>query len=353
MRWSSLVILFCLLAGAARAEQAGAVILIYHHVADDTPASTSVTPAQFARHLEYLDDNGFTVLPLRRVIDHFAAGEALPDRTAVITFDDGYASVLHTAAPMLAARGWPFSVFIATDAIDRRQAPYLDWAGIRALVEAGATIENHGAAHGHLVRREQDEDEAGRRRRIVADIEKAQRRIVQETGEAPRLFAFPYGEFDPLLSSLVRRLGLVPVGQHSGAAHAGQLDTALMRFPVNRRYAGLDSLADKLRSLPLPVERMSPPGGVLAAGDTRPVLRFRWPAGIDADRGQLRCFVSGQPPAQITWDGDVASVRATQPLRPGRSKYNCTAPARSQPGRFRWFSALWMLPLADGTWYPE
>ncbi|MFW6341189.1 MAG: polysaccharide deacetylase family protein, partial [Wenzhouxiangella sp.] len=128
-----------------------AVVLVYHHVSESTPASTSVTPARFAAHLDYLDGEGFAVWPVERllaaVIDR---AEAVPERVVAITFDDAYASVYETAWPMLKERGWPFAVFVNTDAIDAGHAPYMDWDALRELHADGVTIGNHSASHAHL-----------------------------------------------------------------------------------------------------------------------------------------------------------------------------------------------------------
>ncbi len=67
----------------------------------------------------------------------------------------------------------------------------------------------------------------------------------------------------------------------------------------------------------------------------------------------MRCYVSGQSPASVEWKDDVAAVRAREPLGPGRSKYNCTAPSNREPAVFHWYSYLWIQPRDDGTWYSE
>jgi hypothetical protein len=40
------------------------VILLYHHVAPNTPAITSINTADFEAQMQYLDDNNFLVWPL-------------------------------------------------------------------------------------------------------------------------------------------------------------------------------------------------------------------------------------------------------------------------------------------------
>jgi len=77
-----------------------AVILQYHHVSTDSPPVTSLSKESFTAHMDYLDENGFTILPLETVLHRLKNGPLLPDKTAVITFDDGYTSVYEIAYPL-------------------------------------------------------------------------------------------------------------------------------------------------------------------------------------------------------------------------------------------------------------
>ena len=60
-----LLSLLCLAGPASSADtqlaHSSGVILLYHHVADDTPRSTSVTPDEFAQHLDYIAEH-YTVV---------------------------------------------------------------------------------------------------------------------------------------------------------------------------------------------------------------------------------------------------------------------------------------------------
>lgn len=58
----------------------GAVILQYHHINTRTPAVTSVSPAIFQMHMEYLRDNNFQILPLGLVIQTLQSGDVLPEK---------------------------------------------------------------------------------------------------------------------------------------------------------------------------------------------------------------------------------------------------------------------------------
>ena len=171
----SLLVSLVSIGGAAAAQIGDAVALIYHQVAADTPAATSVRPETFEAHLDYLQREGYAVVALDDVVAA-VSGEAsrLPPKAVALTFDDGYRSIYTTALPLLEARGWPFTVFVSTDAIDRGYANFMSWDELRELEARGGRIANHGAAHGHLIRREPGESAAAWRTRVRNDIVSAQ-----------------------------------------------------------------------------------------------------------------------------------------------------------------------------------
>ncbi|NGX16491.1 polysaccharide deacetylase family protein [Wenzhouxiangella sp. XN24] len=328
------------------------VILLYHHVSDDTPPATSVSPDVFSSHLDHLAAQGYNVIPLDTLVAGLRGRGSLPPNAVSITFDDAYSSVFTHALPMLERRGWPFTVFVSTDYIDKSYGGYMSWAQLRAIEMRGGRIGNHSSSHRHLVRRLPDESEAAWRRRIAADIEHAQARLEAELAAPLQMHAYPYGEFDGSLEALLHEMDYVAFGQQSGPVGRNSDFRSLPRFPVATGYADLESLAEKLRSRPLPVEVVSPDSRVLAPGAGPPLLKLRIPPG-GYDRRRLSCYVSGQAPAQVTWDGDIALVRAQRALRPGRSKFNCTAPSSEIPGVYFWYSHLWIRPNDDGSWYRE
>ncbi len=335
----------------ATAVDASAVVLLYHHVDDSTPPSSSITPANFDAHLDYLEREGYSVLPLADIVQALRDGDELPARAVALTFDDGYDSVYSAALPRLERRGWPFTVFVATDYIDDGYTGFMSWAELRDLEARGGTVANHTTSHAHLIRREASEDETAWRTRVGADIEAAQVRLEAELDHPLRMLAYPYGEFDTSLETLVADLGFIAFGQQSGPAYAPLGLQQLARFPMATGFDSIESFAEKLRTLPLPVKVLAPESRVLGAGAAAPTLEIQLPEGAYR-RDALRCYVAGQDPAQIDWQEDVATIRAQRPLGPGRGKFNCTAPSAS-PGVYHWYSHLWIQPRDDGSWYPD
>lgn len=342
-------------AGCRAAQSEGHfVVLLYHHVAKDTPAITSVSPTQFASHLDYLADNGFNIWPLTRAVAAMESGEAIPDRTVCITFDDAYRDILTNAAPMLKERGWPFTVFVATKAVDESHGGIMGWEELRELQSMGAELANHSHTHDHLIRRRDGESRSAWLNRVREDIETASKRLTEETGTRNRLFAWPYGEYNLALDELVSELGLVAFTQASGAVGAGYDRQQLPRFPVAGDYADLDQLRNRFDALPLPVRAAEPQEPQRPADERRPVLTLELAPG-DYRPDALNCFVSGQGPMDPErLDDDPLRLRlqARELLPPGRSRYNCTAPA-SSGGRWYWYSRPWFLPNPDGSWPEE
>ncbi len=342
MRWL-LLLLTLVLAAASSAAERQAVIFMYHHFGVEKYPSTNVRLAQFEAHLDYIADNGYQVWPLQKVVRYLRDDKPFPARVVAITIDDAYTSVYTEAFPRLRARGWPFTVFVATDGVDRGYKALMSWQQMREMQRHGASFANHSASHDHLIRRRPGETDAAWLARLREDIQRAQRRLKEELGEAPMLLAYPYGEFNTALADLVAELGYTAFGQQSGPAGLGYDLRALPRYPMSERFADMDGFRTKIASLALPVLTVEPWEPVIDAADNPPRLRVTL-GDSEARLGQLACFVSGQGRVEVAWEDRATrrfAVRASEPLPVGRSRYNCTAPS-SQRGRYYWYSHLWI-----------
>ncbi|NBB91848.1 MAG: polysaccharide deacetylase family protein [Gammaproteobacteria bacterium] len=342
-----LALIVALAAGlsAEASQERHGVILLYHHVSGDTPPSTSVTPERFEAHLDYLEEHDFAVWPLHRLLDASIRGqEAVPENVVAITFDDAYESVHAEAWPRLRERGWPFAVFVNTDAVDAGHSPYMDWDQLRVLYENGITIGNHSAGHGHLIARSDGEGWREWARRVASDIDRADRRIAEEIGAEPDLFAYPYGEDSARLAAIVGERHDFALAQRSGAVGARTDPLSVPRFPMASGFDDMARFALAVRSRPLPVvaAEPSPKGdGVRESVDSL-VIEL-------AEGGyrlaQLACYASSGtrldtrseagPPHRIAIE--IGARGST-----GRNKINCTAPAADGSGDYFWYAFQWV-----------
>lgn len=325
----------------AQAALADASIFLYHRFGEDRYPSTSIRIEQFESHLAFLAENHYEVWPLERIVDYLDQGKALPARTVAITVDDAYLSVYEQAYPRLKALGWPFTVFVSTEPVDRNLKDYMSWEQMRKMARHGARYGNHSASHAHLVRRAPDEDDAQWRRRIRREVETAQQRLRAELGVTEKLFAYPYGEFDQALADLIAEAGYVGFGQQSGPVGRHTDRRAIPRFPMSEPYAELADFRLKARTLAMPLSEVTPWDPLRGTPD-RPRLELTFSAPLKR-ASEVRCYVTGQGLAAVEWlDAGFTrlAVRAERPLPAGRSRYNCTVPASD--GQFYWYSHPWI-----------
>lgn len=341
MRWL-LFLLTLVFTTATAAEERQAVIFMYHHFGVEKYPSTNVRLEQFEAHLDYIADNGYQVWPLQKVVQYLRDDKPFPARVVAITIDDAYTSVYNEAFPRLRERGWPYTVFVATDGVDGHYKALMSWAQMREMQQHGASFANHSASHDHLIRQRPTEDEKAWLARLRKDIQRAQRRLTEELGAAPMLMAYPYGEFNTAVADLIAELGYITFGQHSGPAGLGYDLRALPRFPMAERFAGMDGFRSKIASLALPVASVEPWEPVVT--DNNPPRLVVSVGDSSARLGQLGCFVSDQGRVEVEWEDRAArrfAVQAEKPLPVGRSRYNCTAPS-PQKGRYFWYSHPWI-----------
>ncbi|MCX6537578.1 MAG: polysaccharide deacetylase family protein [Acidobacteria bacterium] len=117
---------------ARRLNRARVVIAMYHgftaadsHQGIENHEGKHVHVRAFQQHLAFLTQH-YTVVPLQDVVRAWTTGSPLPQRTAVITIDDGYRSIYSVAYPALKQFQVPASVFLATDFVDNRRFLWTD-----------------------------------------------------------------------------------------------------------------------------------------------------------------------------------------------------------------------------------
>lgn len=330
-----------------------AVVILYHHVSDTTPKSTSISPAAFEAQMDYLAKNNFTVVPLLELTEKLRKGEPLPDKTVAISFDDSYASVYESAFPRLKKRGWPFTFFVNTDAVGTGKI-FVNWDQLREMAKAGATIANHSSSHTHLPRREGNESAAQWRARITQDINNAQQKIKQEIGTAPMILAYPFGEYDVDVQRIAKKLGYIAFGQQSGALYSKGDLQSVPRFPFGGSFTALDDFILKVNTKPMPLTEVEFYGDNKQKQENLIVREGEkpWLVLTLSDESLLKkinCFATGQGAITSAVIDNKLWVQPNKPLGTGRTRYNCTAYA-GEKGRFYWYTQQWLATDKQGNW---
>jgi Predicted xylanase/chitin deacetylase len=330
------------------------VVLQYHHISAETPPATSISPERFAQHMAWLAENQYQILSMPDLLDLLRDKKALPDKAAVITFDDGYTSIYSAAWPMLRKYNWPFTVFVNSQHHDEKNPQYMSWEQLREMAKTGVTIGNHSISHTHMIRRQAEEKDADWLARSRREIVDAQKRIDAELGRQLRIFAYPFGEHNRALEALLKELGYIAFAQHSGAIAPFDSVQALPRFPFGGNYGDMKDFALKASSLPMPIKkaalldenRNSIPDPLVADKAKNATLVLEG----DADfLKKISCFYIGEAAMAKIREGELHVTTSTA-IPSGRSKFNCTAPEK---GRFYWFSKMLIKKNGDGSWYKE
>lgn len=341
-------ILLVLIGHAALAAEppTHAVVFMYHRFGESEYPSTSVTVEQFRNHLDYLDKAGFHVWPLDKLVTALEKDYPVPDRTVAITIDDAYESVYTQAYPLLKAHGFPFTVFVSTAAVDKKLPAFMSWEQMREMAKHRAAYANHSVSHAHLLARKRGESDVAWQKRMRDELTQAQARLHQELGddanESPRLFAYPYGEYDTALADLVTQMGYVAFGQESGAIGLPLDPRALPRYPINQHFADMAGFKLKANTVAMPVASVRPwdPTAVPAAGQPRMQVSLDDARGLRL--GTLACYYQGRKvPVHWITQHKVFELREPETLGQGRTRYNCTAPRR-EDGRYAWYSHLFI-----------
>ena len=109
-----------------RSAEARALILLYHSIMPplSDPWSLCVSPEHFEGHLQAIREWG-TPLHLDELIDRLTSG-TLPSNAVALTFDDGYASILSQARPLLEQYEVPATIFVSTAALTQAREFWWD-----------------------------------------------------------------------------------------------------------------------------------------------------------------------------------------------------------------------------------
>lgn len=149
----------------------------------------------FGEHLRDLREAGWQVLDVQALLRGLAEPDSLPERSALITFDDGYRSTLRVAVPWLRRFGHPAVIFVPTDfiggcnAFDADCEPeeaLCDWDDLRELERCGVSVQSHGLGH----RRLSELAPAAWREELFRSKEVLEGGL----GKRVELFSYPYGD---------------------------------------------------------------------------------------------------------------------------------------------------------------
>jgi len=176
---------------------------MYHRVdvsspGDHTSRALTVSPAQFEAELRYLHARGLRTIGIAELERDFAEGRR-PERSVLITFDDGYGDQFRYAFPILQRLGDHAIFFVNTGNVGKPR--HLTWREIDIMHRAGMSIECHGVDHVDLASLDATDQ--------AYQIDDCIRSLQSHLHDAVQAYAYPSGAFDAQTITIEERAGLV------------------------------------------------------------------------------------------------------------------------------------------------
>ena len=190
------------------ADGAQAVTILCYHRFGPGQSKMMVAAPQFEAQLDWLARNNYQVLRLADVASFLAGKKPLPQRSVVITIDDGYESVYRHALPLLKKYNFPATLFVYTDFIGSRDG--LSWAQLQELAASGLVdIQAHSKSHRNLIEHAADESDASYRQNVEAELRQPRatlERRLAAVGVKVHHFAYPFGDANEVVLDAMQRL---------------------------------------------------------------------------------------------------------------------------------------------------
>ena len=184
-------------------------VFAYHRFGD-APAALTVTTALFRQQMEYLCTHGYRVVSLDDLVSFMRGERPLPRNSVVLTVDDGYRSFYEIAYPILLEYGYPATLFVYTDYINRGG---VRWREIEEMVASGLVdVQPHSKTHANLAVFQAGETADEYTKRIEREIAEPTVLLSGRLVRPMHYYAYPFGDTNDYVIDRLRehdyRLGL-------------------------------------------------------------------------------------------------------------------------------------------------
>jgi len=186
-------------------------VLGYHDFSPTLPETEMrIRTAKFRWQMQALRDRGITVISLADFIawKKNDGSKTLPEKTALITIDDGWLSVYTNAFPILREFNYPFTMYLYKNYVDRG-GKSLSSAMIREMIAAGATIGSHSVSHPYpkVVKKNQRQGPEVYRAFLQKELGDSKKFLESKFGQSISTYVYPGGYVTPEMFPVARENG--------------------------------------------------------------------------------------------------------------------------------------------------
>ena len=197
-------------------QNAQVVIFGYHRfVKAVRRPDTEITPELFEQQMQELKNKNIAVIPMQDFLAWRRGEKAIPAKSAIITFDDGWKSQHEVAWPILKKFNYPVTLFVYTEGIRPGHfsgGESMSWDQLAEMRDAGVDIQGHTATHSDL---RKPYDKVAKKKLSPAEYEQwlenevvgSKQMIEQKLGVKVNCFAVPYGFHNDHIRDVVMKAG--------------------------------------------------------------------------------------------------------------------------------------------------
>ncbi|OEH92501.1 polysaccharide deacetylase family protein [Bacillus solimangrovi] len=198
-------------------------ILLYHRIIDEEDIDKRhyingkinpmvVKTKDFKEQMLFLKNNGYQTLSMSELYAFLNQEIKIPEKTVVLTFDDGYKDNIIEAYPILKEYGFRATVFVITGAVTNRTYPftpkYVQYASLKELKQSCDVFEYQSHTYNfHKKDHNERDDKPYLVTKTIENVmEDIKISVFQLDGENLS-FAYPYGEYTTKSIDVLKKLG--------------------------------------------------------------------------------------------------------------------------------------------------
>ena len=177
-------------------------VLMYHDIKTTPQNNFDVLVEDFGEQLDWLKQEGYETLSIEEFISHVKNQESFPEKSVLITFDDGYNGIYNYAMPELKKRGMKATFFITSSMIGvlTTTYPHVTEEELKLMAaDELFSIGSHTVSHLHL-------DELSPEERDY-ELTESKSAIEELIGKKVVAIAYPYGNYDEEVIKAVKNSG--------------------------------------------------------------------------------------------------------------------------------------------------
>jgi peptidoglycan/xylan/chitin deacetylase (PgdA/CDA1 family) len=191
-------------------EQVAVPVLCYHRFGPKVADGMTVTTPVFEAQLKWLQDNGYTVIPLRNLVNYLRGqGPPPPPKSVVITADDAHKTVYSDMLPLVRKYKIPVTLFIYPSAVSN--ASYaMTWEQLKECQQTGLfDMQSHTFWHPNFKKEKKKLKPEEYQKLVDTQLVKSKASLEKRFGGTVDVLAWPFGIYDQELEKAAEKAGYV------------------------------------------------------------------------------------------------------------------------------------------------